>query len=129
MTKALQEPSTGGTNAQLRLDKWLWYARFFKSRSMAARACAGRKVRLNRRVIDKPHHGVRIGDVLTFVQGPRVRVVRVQELGTRRGPAAEAGLLYEDLTQDSGAPRRAPMVASPGIPHRERSYWARRRGI
>ena len=95
---------------------------------MAARACAARKVRLNRRVIDKPHHGVRIGDMLTFVQGPRVRVVRVRELGERRGPAAEAALLYEDLGQGSGAQLRGPAAASPSIPHRERSYWARRRG-
>ena len=52
-----------------RLDKWLWHARFFKSRSLASRACSGRGLRLNRNVVAKAHHLVRVGDVLTFVKG------------------------------------------------------------
>ncbi len=83
------------SGAALRLDKWLWYARFFKSRSLAARLCEGRRVRLNRRVIDKASRQVRVDDVLTFPQGRRIRVVRVVALGHRRGPAAEAEGLYE----------------------------------
>ena len=63
-------------NGGLRLDKWLWYARFFKSRSLAARLCTGGKVRLNKRPVDKAHQLVRPGDVLTFAQGRAVRVVR-----------------------------------------------------
>ncbi len=83
---------------RLRVDKWLWYARFFKSRSRAADICAGGKVRVNRRVIRKAHHALKVGDVLTFPQGPRIRVVEVAALGARRGPATEARRLYRDLT-------------------------------
>jgi ribosome-associated heat shock protein Hsp15 len=86
-----------GTGAALRIDKWLFFARFFKSRSLAAALCAAGKVRVNRQPIQKAHHVVRIGDVLTFPQGGDIRVVRVAGLGTRRGPAGEARLLYEDL--------------------------------
>ena len=80
-----------------RLDKWLWYARFFKSRSLATKFCASGKLRLNERVVRKAHYGLRVGDVLTFPKGPHIRVVRVVGLGTRRGPATEAQTLYDDL--------------------------------
>ncbi|MFI4988368.1 MAG: RNA-binding S4 domain-containing protein, partial [Alphaproteobacteria bacterium] len=81
----------------LRLDKWLWYARFFKSRSLAARLCAAGKIRRNRTPVSKAHQAVKPGDVLTFPQGSHIRVVKVLALGERRGPAEEARLLYEDL--------------------------------
>ncbi len=81
----------------IRLDKWLWQARFFKTRSLAARAVAQGRVRLNAARVDKPAQAVGAGDALTFAQGNRIRVVRVLALGTRRGPAAEAQALYEDL--------------------------------
>ncbi len=80
-----------------RLDKWLWYARFFKSRSLATKFCASGKLRVNETVVKKAHHALHIGDVLTFPKGPHIRVVRVAELGERRGPAVEAQTLYEDL--------------------------------
>jgi len=80
------------------LDRWLWYARFFKSRSLAAKNCAGSKVRINRRIANKASANVHIGDVLTFPQGRDIRVVKIADLGTRRGPATEAQALYEDLT-------------------------------
>ncbi len=82
---------------RLRVDKWLWYARFFRSRSRAARNCGAGKVRVNRRPIRKAHHGLKVGDVLTFPQGPHIRVVEVAALGRRRGPADEARTLYRDL--------------------------------
>ena len=82
---------------RLRLDKWLWYARFFKSRSLAARACSGGRVRLNGKPQARPSAAVRAGDELTFPQGGRIRVVAVAALGERRGPASEAALLYDDL--------------------------------
>ena len=88
------EASAGPT---LRVDKWLWFARFFKSRSLAAKLCAGGKVRVNRVLVRKAHQAVRPGDVLTFPQGWHIRVVRVLTLGERRGPAAQAQRLYEDL--------------------------------
>ena len=81
----------------LRLDKWLWYARFFKSRSLATRFCTDKRIRINQAVLKKTHHGIRVGDVLTFAKGPHVRVIQVLALGTRRGPAVEAQALYEDL--------------------------------
>ncbi len=80
-----------------RLDKWLWYARFFKSRSLATRFCTSGKLRLNEQVVRKAHYGVHVGDVLTFPKGPHIRVIRVVGLGTRRGPAPEAQGLYDDL--------------------------------
>lgn len=83
----------------LRIDRWLWFARFFKSRSLAAKACTERRVRVNGTVVSKSNHQLRAGDVLTFPQGKEIRVVKVVELGTRRGPAAEAQTLYDDLTE------------------------------
>lgn len=95
-----------------RLDRWLWFARFFKSRSLAGKLCAGQKVRVNRRLVGKASATVRVGDVLTFPQGNRIRVVRILDLGVRRGPAAEAQQLYDDLTPASPPPpRRATSVA------------------
>jgi ribosome-associated heat shock protein Hsp15 len=83
----------------LRLDKWLWQARFFKTRALAATLAGRRKIRVNSTVISKPHYRVRPGDVLTFPQGRTVRIVRVVSLGSRRGPASEAQALYEDLAE------------------------------
>jgi len=80
-----------------RLDKWLWFARFFKSRSIAARQCQDNKVRVNRVVTSKPSHTIRPGDIISFNQGRTVRVVKMLSAGTRRGPASEAQMLYEDL--------------------------------
>ena len=89
----------------LRLDKWLWYARFFKSRSLASRVCEAGKVRVDGARVSKSHHQVRPGAVLTFPQGRHIRVVKVLALGTRRGPAAEAQGLYEDLKPPEPANR------------------------
>lgn len=85
-------------NPSLRIDRWLWFARFFKSRSLAAKICAERRVRVNGTVITKSNHQVKTDDVLTFPQGTEIRIVKVLELGTRRGPAAEAQALFEDLS-------------------------------
>jgi ribosome-associated heat shock protein Hsp15 len=80
-----------------RLDKWLWHARFFKTRTLAAKLCTAGHVRSGGNAVTKAHHLVRVGDVLTFAQGRYVRVIKVLALGTRRGPAPEARSLYEDL--------------------------------
>ena len=85
-----------------RLDKWLWCARFCKTRALAAKLCADGRVRLGGRVIQKAHHAVRAGDVLTFPLGPHIRVIRIAALGLRRGPASEARALYEDLAPPPG---------------------------
>ena len=97
---------------RLRLDKWLWHARFFRTRRLAAAQVAGGHVRVNGSRAAKPAHAVRAGDVLTFVQARRVRVVRIEALGERRGPAAEARRLYTDL-----APEPAP--SAPPAPRYE----------
>lgn len=82
----------------IRLDKWLWQARFFKSRSIAAGVVTGGKVRVDGQPVSKPSRGVGSGDVLTFSQESETRVVRVVACGVRRGPAPEAHALYEDMT-------------------------------
>ena len=81
----------------LRLDKWFWYARFIKSRSLATKLCNSGKVRVNGNLIKKAHQSVTPGDVLTFSVGPNIRVIKIIKLGNRRGPAKEAQALYEDL--------------------------------
>ena len=81
----------------MRLDKWLWQARFFKSRSLATRFIEKSRCRIDGRVVDKPHAAVTPGMVLTFALGPRVRVVRIVALGERRGPAPEARALYDEI--------------------------------
>ena len=95
-----------------RLDRWLWHARFFKTRSLAARIVSGGGVRVNGVRTAKPAAAVGPGDVLTFAQARAIRVVRITALGTRRGPAAEAQDLYDDLDppadradESAGAPR------------------------
>ena len=83
-----------------RLDLWLWCARLAKTRAECSRLVAGGMVRLNRQPTDKAHAKLRVGDVLTLALHGRVRIWRVQALASRRGPAAEARLLYEDLSGD-----------------------------
>ena len=68
------------------------------------------QVRLNRQPIQKAHHAVRVGDVLTFPQGRDIRVVRVALLGVRRGPAGEARTLYEDLAPAAAARRTVALA-------------------
>lgn len=82
---------------RLRLDKWLWQARFFKSRSLAHALIAEGNVRVNGTRITRPSREVTPGDVLTFAQGDTIRVIRILALGQRRGPTSEAVALYADL--------------------------------
>ncbi len=81
----------------MRLDKWLWHARFFKTRGLATRFIEKSRCRIDGRVVDKAHAAVQPGMVLTFPLGSTVRVVRVMALGERRGPATEARTLYEEI--------------------------------
>jgi ribosome-associated heat shock protein Hsp15 len=81
-----------------RVDKYLWYTRFFKSRTLAASVVTAGRVRINGARCEKASTIVKVGDVLTFPAGPLVRVIKVVSGGTRRGPASEAQMLYEDLT-------------------------------
>ncbi len=101
-----------GEGNTLRLDKWLWQARFCKTRSLATELCAAGRVRVDGTVVHKAHYSVRPGHVLTFVQGHHVRSVRVRALGSRRGPAEEARGLYEDLCPPS---RETALPPDPGM--------------
>lgn len=81
----------------MRLDKWLFFARFFKTRALASTMITKGRVRLNGQRQSKPGHVVAPGDVLTFPMGEARREIRVLAPGTRRGPASEAQTLYFDL--------------------------------
>ncbi len=89
---------TAATGTQ-RLDKWLWFTRLVKSRTLAASLVSDGRVRLNRTRIEKPSHVVRVGDVVTATVHRQVRVLKILALSERRGPTAEARLLYEDLSE------------------------------
>ena len=81
----------------LRLDKFLWFARIVKTRSLAQQVAEEGRLRLAGRVVDRAHAPVRVGDVLSFPLSGKVRVIRVDALPRRRGPPAEARLIYSDL--------------------------------
>jgi ribosome-associated heat shock protein Hsp15 len=100
----------------IRIDKWLWYARFFKTRGLATKLVSGGHVRVNSNKMSKPAHLVGAGDVLTLVQGETVRVVRVVLPGSRRGPAPEAQTLYDDLTPVVEKRPPAPKTEGKGRP-------------
>ncbi len=88
-----------------RLDKWLWFARFAKTRSLAARLIEDGFVRVNGQRADAPAKALAVGDVVTVAAQHVTAAVRVRDLGERRGPAPEARLLYTDL---SAAPSAGP---------------------
>ncbi|MFV0383031.1 RNA-binding S4 domain-containing protein [Paracoccus sp. (in: a-proteobacteria)] len=88
------------TGEALRLDKWLFHARLFKSRGLAADRIEGGGIRLNGQPCRKPGHVVRPGDLLVVSAHGRVRSFHVLSLGTRRGPASEAQQLYRETTED-----------------------------
>ena len=81
----------------VRLDKWLFHARFYRTRLLAQAAASAGKVRLNGNRVEKPGHAIKPGDVLTLGRGAQVMAVRVLALAERRGPASEARNLYEIL--------------------------------
>lgn len=87
-----------------RLDVWLWRARFFKTRSLAAREVEAGRIRLMRREetlrVDKPARAVGPGDELVFALHGRLTVLRIEAIGERRGPPAEARTLYVMLDSD-----------------------------
>ncbi len=90
---------------KLRLDKWLWYARFFKTRTLAASIVAGGAVRINGTPASKRSTTITAGDVLTFAKDDHIRVIRVEACGSRRGPAPEAQELYTDLEPPVRTPK------------------------
>lgn len=103
----------------LRVDKWLWQARFFKSRTIAGKMVSSSKLRINGTLTTKAHYGVKPGDVLTFPKGDLVKVVKIEALGTRRGPAPEAQALYEDQSPPPPTKAISPDTPAP-VAARER---------
>jgi ribosome-associated heat shock protein Hsp15 len=99
---------------RLRIDKWLWAARFFKTRSLAAQAVDGGRVRLNG-VRVKPAKEVKPGDELTVHIGELEWVIDVRALSVRRGPAAAARQLYEERAE-SAARRQVAIDARKALP-------------
>lgn len=81
----------------LRLDKWLWHARLAKTRSLAARLCEAGLVEIEGIAVTRPARPVRPGESVTVAHGGWRRRLRVLGLGSRRGPAPEARLLYDEL--------------------------------
>lgn len=101
-----------------RLDRWLFFARIVKSRSLAARLVEAGKVRVNREKTVQPSRDVKAGDVLTVTLERQVLVLRLLAPGARRGPAAEARTLYEDLSPQpaagEGDDRQSQPLRDPG---------------
>ena len=81
----------------LRIDKFLWFARIVKTRALAQSLAEKGRLRLSGRIVDRAHTPVRIGDTLSFAVHGRIRVLRIEGLPARRGPPAEARLLYSEL--------------------------------
>lgn len=92
-------------DSETRVDKWLWTARFFKTRSLATEAVAGGKVKVNGERT-KPAKTIRAGDELRIHIGPYEHVIRVRGVSGRRGPAAEAALLYEESDESKAARKK-----------------------
>lgn len=116
--------------ATMRLDKWLWHARFFRSRTVASEFCETTGVRIAGQPVRKAHYPLRVGDVLTFTQGAHVRVIRVRILGERRVSAPLAREFYEDLAPPP--PREAsgpPLSAGERDPGSGRPTKADRRAL
>ncbi len=94
----------------IRIDKWLWQARFFKTRGLAAKLVKSGKLRINGSSVSKPARNVSVADILTFPKEDDTRVIKIYELGRRRGPAPEAQALYHDL---SPREKKSAQIASP----------------
>ena len=92
-----------------RLDKWLWFARFAKSRTLAAKLVTDGFVRVNGLRAESAAKAVGVGDVLTIAAPRTTSLIRVEALGIRRGPAPEARLLYAEVARDDAA-----LVTEPG---------------
>lgn len=92
----MQKPE--GTSS-LRIDKWLWHARFCKTRGLAQEKAEGGRIRINGNRVERASFAVRVGDVMTMPTGGKVVTLRVLGLGERRGPATEARMLYEEITE------------------------------
>lgn len=99
----------------MRLDTWLWQARFFRTRALAHTAIEAGQVRVNGVRVSRPGRAVGPGDTLTFPQGSRIRIVRITGLPERRGPATEAQGFYVDLDAELHQPSAHPGATPSGL--------------
>jgi len=111
---------TGDAAPSIRIDKWLWHARFLKSRSLASKFVTSGNVRIDGERCEKPSRSVKPGDTLTFPLGPYTRLIRILDIGTRRGPAPEAQGLYEDLAPPETQPKLDDTRVGPRPTKRDR---------
>ena len=102
-TSALADVETAPL--RLRIDKWLWQARFFKTRALAAALAESGRLRVNGQKISRASREIGPGDVLTFPQGQNIRLIRIRGTGVRRGPASEAQTLFIDLDHPEQMPQ------------------------
>ncbi|MEO1264129.1 MAG: RNA-binding S4 domain-containing protein [Pseudomonadota bacterium] len=102
-----------------RLDKWLWFARVVKTRSLATALVQQGRVRVNRVKVAKPSQALKPGDVVTVTAHRRLRILKVVQPGARRGPAPEAQQLYEDLTPEPEAKPADVRAVATSLPRRE----------
>lgn len=107
-------------DGRLRIDKWLWYARLARTRTAAQALAVSGRVRVNGEKSGSASQPVRVGDVLTVALESGVRVLRIAVLGARRGPAAEARMLYEDLSPPEAKPSAGSPRSGPRPTKRER---------
>jgi len=126
-TCPMSDKSIEESSESIRIDKWLWAARFFKTRSLAADAVTGGKIDVNG-ARAKPSRIMRLGDKLSIRRGPYESTVVVKGLAKLRGPASEAQLLYEEteesirrreLTSAQLTLERPPEFHSPGRPSKK----------
>lgn len=102
-----------------RIDRWLWCARFFKTRTLAAKFVTANSVRMTRggenSRIDKPSYAIRSGDTLVFSAHNRLRIIDVVQCALRRGPASEAATLYQDRSPPPAPkPKKSALSREPG---------------
>lgn len=90
--------AVGQNTSRIRLDKWLFFARIVKSRTLAAKFIGAGHVRINGEKTNQPSQNVKPDDVLTISLERAVKIVKIKQCGTRRGPAPEAQTLYDDLS-------------------------------
>ena len=116
-SEAASSGASGETTSGQRIDRWLWCARFFKTRALAAKYVGEGHIRLSRASapddqnairIEKPSALVRAGDTLVFTLHDRLRIIKVNACATRRGPAVEAATLYEDQSPPPPKKERTP---------------------
>ncbi|MGF1651124.1 MAG: RNA-binding S4 domain-containing protein [Hyphomicrobiaceae bacterium] len=108
------DDDAASSDGTLRLDKWLWYARVVKTRSLATDLVLTGKVRVNRLRVAKASQKVKPGDVITVSAHHRVRVLKVVACGERRGPAREAELLFEEMTPRHNGQGETGTLPTPG---------------